>query len=95
MTGAERSAAEQLTITVCTDGALLAHRPAALQTADGAAVDHDRRVSELCRCGQCGLQLLSHSAHHLSKFRDAESATRIRHVHDNVVPDPMPDPRQA
>ena len=92
---AERSGAgEQVTITVCPDGPLLVQGPAALETADGATVDHQRRVIALCRCGRSRLKPLCDGSHRLSKFRDAASATQIEHVLDKAVPEPSPDARE-
>jgi CDGSH-type Zn-finger protein len=91
MTGAERSGpAEQVTITVCPDGPLLVQGPAALQTADGSAVDHQRRVIALCRCGRSRLKPLCDGSHRLSNFRDAATATQIGHVLNKAVPEPTP-----
>jgi CDGSH-type Zn-finger protein len=95
MTGAGRlGPAEQVTITVCPDGPLLVQGPAALQTADGAAVDHPRRVIALCRCGRSRLKPLCDGSHRLSNFRDAATATQIEHVLDKAVPEPSLDARQ-
>ena len=95
MTGVERSGPiEQVTIKVCPDGPLLVRDPAALQTADGADVDHQRRVIALCRCGRSRLKPLCDGSHRLSKFRDAATATQMRHVLDNAAPEPSTDARQ-
>ena len=92
---AERSGAgEQVTITVCPDGPLLVRGPAALQTADGAAVDHERRVIALCRCGRSRLRPLCDGSHGLGKFRDAATATQIKHLLDKAVPEPSTDARE-
>jgi len=96
MTAAERSRlTNQVTITVCPDGPLLVQGPAALQTADGEVVDHPRRVIALCRCGRSRLKPLCDGSHRLSNFRDAGTATQIKHILDKAVPEPSPDARQA
>jgi len=95
MTSSEHSGpTEQVTITVCPDGPLLVRGPAALQTADGGAVDHHRTVIALCRCGRSRLKPLCDGSHRLGKFRDAATARQISHVLDKAVPDPGPDARQ-
>jgi len=90
MTAEQSGPNEQVTITVCPDGPLLIRGPAALETADGAAVDHQRRVIALCRCGRSRLKPLCDGLHRLSKFRDPATATQIRHVLDQAVPEPIP-----
>ena len=95
MTGAAGSGGgEQVTITVCPNGPLLVRGPATLQTADGADVDHQRRVIALCRCGRSRLKPLCDGSHRLSNFRDAATATQIGHVLDNAVPEPSRDAGQ-
>jgi CDGSH-type Zn-finger protein len=92
VTGADRSGpGEQVTITVCPNGPLLVRGPAALQTADGAAVEHQRRVIALCRCGRSRLKPLCDGSHRLSNFRDPATATQIKHVLDKAVPERSPD----
>ncbi len=92
MTGAGRSGpTEQVTITVCPDGPLLVRGPAALQTADGSAVGHERRVIALCRCGRSRLKPLCDGSHRLSNFRDAATATQIGQVLEKAVPEPRLD----
>jgi CDGSH-type Zn-finger protein len=86
---------EQVTITVCPDGPLLVRGPAALQTTDGVAVDHERMVIALCRCGRSRLKPLCDGSHRLSNFRDPATASQIMHVLDKAVPEPSPDLRQT
>ena len=43
--------ADEVTVTVCPDGPLLLRGPARLLGVDGSAVEHDRSVIALCRCG--------------------------------------------
>jgi CDGSH-type Zn-finger protein len=79
---------DPVTITVCPDGPLLVQGPADLRTADGTALDHQRTVIALCRCGRSRLKPLCDGSHRLSKFRDAATESQIRHVLDKAVPEP-------
>ncbi len=94
MSAEQSGPTDQVTITVCPDGPLLVRGPVVLETADGAAVDHSRRVIALCRCGRSRLKPLCDGSHRLSKFRDPATASQITHVLDKAVPESSPGQRQ-
>lgn len=77
-----------VSITVCPDGPLLVRGPAALLSADGEAVDHDRRVIALCRCGRSRLKPLCDGSHRLNRFRDAATADQLDQALNHARPLP-------
>lgn len=79
-------AGSDVTITVCPDGPLLVRGPAELLTADGEAVDHDRRVIALCRCGRSRLKPLCDGSHRLNRFRDAATADQLDRALNRASP---------
>jgi CDGSH-type Zn-finger protein len=84
-----------VTVTLCPDGPLLLRGPAQLRTVDGRAVEHDRTVLALCRCGRSRLKPLCDGSHRLSRFRDPASAEQVAHVLTHATPYEPEDPETA
>ncbi len=75
-----------VTITVCPDGPLLVRGPATLLSAAGEAVEHERRVIALCRCGRSRLKPLCDGSHRLNRFRDPASADQLDRALNHASP---------
>jgi CDGSH-type Zn-finger protein len=87
--------ADEVTVTVCPDGPLLLRGPARLLGVDGSAVEHDRSVIALCRCGRSRLKPLCDGSHRLARFKDPATPEQLAHVLTHATPLPADESDDA
>ena len=70
--------ADDMTITPYRDGPLLVRGPFRLLDQDGNAIETDREVVALCRCGKSRIRPFCDGTHKLVRFKAPSGAERGR-----------------
>jgi CDGSH-type Zn-finger protein len=76
--GKERCVADETTITPYRDGPLLVRGSFRLLDQDGNAIENDREVVALCRCGKSRIRPFCDGSHKIVRFKAPSGAERGR-----------------